>query len=349
MRGRAIRVNPNNRDKVGAIWHLVCLDPTTSIGGRDFEVLQQRFQAFTGVSLKGEAYIENGLSRLKLPEKWDETLPISQINKAMLQMSANHENVKQRWAAAIENGNILVQELRMPYKQDITFAETKRLHSVNVAKYLFTQIVAGICLFLPEAFLKNWTVLIQKGWLYALYILLVGMFIGFGPATFKAFKVYFLFGNQFKRTQKIAEALYQYPLATKRLTAPDTILEVASHQREDGVYSVYLKGANQHDGNLFVSLLEEIIAPINNPRYILELTSITKKFFGYRNYYTVPLRLGKNKKDAAAFYEYWQKHIGGAKLLYTRTREGRKTLLKARFAHIRYLLEEKPEKHNAWK
>ena len=77
MRGRAIRVNPKVPNKVANIWHLVCLDPTVGDGGKDMELLRQRFLAFSGVSLKGEAVIENSIQRLDLPEKWDTTTSLA--------------------------------------------------------------------------------------------------------------------------------------------------------------------------------------------------------------------------------------------------------------------------------
>ncbi|KPM31077.1 ATP-dependent helicase [Croceitalea dokdonensis DOKDO 023] len=349
MRGRAIRIDPNTKQKVGAIWHLVCLDPTVKDGGRDYAMMKQRFQAFTGVSLQGKPYIENGISRMQLPEKWDDVSDVSNMNNNMLYIAKAHYNLRQRWQTAIANGEYLVQELRVPFARETSFGKRNRLNAVNIVKYLLVQIIAGIGLFLPEAMVKNWTVLLRKGWLGMVYIILAGIFLGFGPATFKALKTYFLFGNQFKRSRKIASVLFNYLKASGQFTSVDTITGIVANQKTNGTYSIYLDGANQHDGSLFISYLETIIAPIDNPRYLITVTSFFKRFLGYRNYYPVPQEIGRNKKEASTFFKLWQQEIGGSKLWFTRTVGGRKLLLKARFSHVRYLFEEKPEKTNAWK
>ncbi len=349
MRGRAIRIDPNDSNKIGNIWHLVCIDPTVKDGGKDLAVLKQRFLAFTGVSLKGIPVIENGLGRLNLPEEWDDEADLNTINTEMIHLATKDTSVKTRWETAIQNGNVLVQELRMPYNRDKNFTETNRLNALNVAKYLLFQVAVGLSLFLPEVILKNLDILLGKGWLTFVYILLAGILLGFAPATFKALKVYFRFGNQFKRTKKIAHALYQYLKEAKLLTSTTNEMAVLAYQEKNGRFSIHLNGANQHDGNLFVKLLEEIIAPIENPRYLLRVRSGLKQFLGYKTYYAVPLVLGRKKESAQAFLKSWKSHIGGTKLVYTRTLEGRRLLLKARFSHVRYQFEERPEKATSWK
>lgn len=349
MRGRAIRIDPKDSDKVGSIWHLVCLDPTVEDGGRDLRVLNQRFRAFTGVSLKGDSYIENGLSRLMLPEIWAKGTDIDKFNKEMLCIAIDTLDLKNRWEIAIQKGNVLVHELRLPYSGSKSYKETKRFHSVNVAKYLFFEIVIGISFFLPEVFIKNLDIFLSKGGLVFFYIILGALFFGFAPAAYKALKIYFLFGNQFARSLKIAKALFGYLKSQKLFTTASRDLKVFSNQRKNGTYSIYLLGANQHDGNLFVKLLEELIAPIENPKYLILVNSRIKRFFGYKDYYAIPTLIGRKKEDAIKFSKHWKKYIGGSKIIYTRTISGRKLLLKARFNHIRYQFKDKPEKTAAWK
>src|SRR6476660_4360868 len=42
MRGRAIRTSPAKPDKAANIWHLVCIDPSPSGPGDDYETLRRR-------------------------------------------------------------------------------------------------------------------------------------------------------------------------------------------------------------------------------------------------------------------------------------------------------------------
>ncbi|APQ17476.1 DEAD/DEAH box helicase family protein [Maribacter hydrothermalis] len=349
MRGRAIRVDSKNPDKISAIWHLACLDPTAIDGGKDMEKLQQRFKAFTGVSLRGEVYISNGIDRLVLPLKWSETTDLSTINRDMLAKAQQKSVIGDRWNEAIKKGNILVRELKIPFSQDQPFAKTKRLHALNAGKYVMLEVVLGVSLFVPEFILKNMGAVLNKGIVQIVYLFFVALILGFGPKTFKALKLYFLFGNQYKKTKKIGKAVFEYLLNTKSLNFESNTAVINAEQNRKGTFSIYLKNASQHDSTIFISILEEVIAPIDNPRYLLINGNFIKRKLGIRNYYVVPKEIGKNKTEAIRFKKYWNKHVDGSKIIFTRTLEGRKELLKARFSHLKYQFEEVSQKAITWK
>ena len=349
MRGRAIRIDADVADKTGAIWHLACLDPTTEDGGKDMEKLTQRFEAFSGVTLTNTPSIENGLERLGLPEILNADLDLKALNAHMIKESKNRSVLKERWSTAIANGNVLIRALKVPYEKEIPFARTKRLAGLNAVKYLSVQIVTGLSLFLPEFMLKNFGSILNKGWLSVIYLLGSALIVGFGPKTLKALKVYFLFGNQFKKTKKIANAVFAHLVGQELLTTTSSEIYVVAAQNMKGTFIIHLEGANQQDCNLFVSLLDEVIAPIENPRYLLVGRSWLKRKLGFRNYYVVPTRFAKRKEDALCFQSYWNEHVDGSKILFTRNLEGRKQLLKARFAHLRYQFEEISKKTMTWR
>ena len=349
MRGRAIRIDADFQDKTGNIWHLACLDPTADDGGKDMEKLKQRFEAFSGVSLTGEPYIQNGLERLDLPQAYDESVSIRDLNKQMVAVSKTRSLLKSRWEVAISKGSILTRELRVPYAKSGPFEKQKRLTALNAAKYLSLEIMTGLAFFLPEFFVKNFGTIFNKGALTFFYILLGAIITGFGPKTLKAIKVYLRFGNQFKKTKKIAIALLTYLRKNNLLAQEHSKYEIVAEQENNGTFSIILMGANQHDSNLFISLLDEIIAPINNPRYLLVSKNWFKNVVGLRNYYVVPSQFAKKKSLALDFQKVWNSEVDGSKLLFTRTLEGRKHLLKARFAHLRYEFEELSKKTTTWK
>ncbi|WP_396632568.1 DEAD/DEAH box helicase family protein [Maribacter sp. R86514] len=349
MRGRAIRVDATDPDKTGAIWHLACLDPTAIDGGKDMEKLEQRFDAFTGVSLREEVYISNGIDRLVLPFKWSESTEIARTNKDMLQLSQQKSVFKDRWNKAIEHGNVLVRELKIPYGQEQPFAKTKKMHALNAGKYVMLEVVLGVSVFVPEFVIKNMGAVLNKGIVQVMYLFFAALFLGFGPKTFKALKLYFLFGNQYKKTRKIGKALLAYLLESKVFHFESVNATIHSEQNVKGSFSIYLKNASQHDSNLFISLLEEVIAPIDNPKYLLVNGNWVKRKLGIRNYYVVPKNCGKNKKEALLFQKYWNKEVDGSKILFTRSLKGRKELLKARFSHLKYQFEEVSKKAITWK
>ncbi|MDO6516271.1 DEAD/DEAH box helicase family protein [Zobellia uliginosa] len=349
MRGRAIRTDTNDPDKSGNIWHLACLDPTATDGGKDLEKLKRRFTAFSGVSIEGEAYIENGLDRLQLPEHFSGEAQLDELNKTMIDSASNREALKQRWHEAIDKGSVLVREVKIPYAGKTPFRKAKKMRSVDAAQYLLIELVAGLGLFLPEFLMKNITTLLNKGVFVFMYFLLAGIIIGFAPKTYKALKLYFLFGNAFKKTKKIANALLDYLMQTGQIHTEHSEVSVSAEQQANGAFVCCLKGASNYEGNLFVQLLHEILAPVENPRYLLIGNHWLKKKWGIRKYYVVPQSLGRRKEDALGFHRFWKKHVDDSKLLYTRTRSGRKELLKARLAHVVYQFKEVSEKTITWK
>ena len=349
MRGRAIRVDSKNLDKIGTIWHLACLDPTADDGGKDMVKLQQRFEAFTGVSLRDEIYISNGIDRLVLPLNWSGTVDLTTINENMLSAAQQKSDIKDRWTEAIETGNVLVRELKIPFGKEKPFAKTKRLNALNAGKYVMLQVVFGVSLFVPQFMIKNMGAILDKGILQVIYLFCTALIIGFGPKTFKALKLYFMFGNQYKKTKKIGKALLGYLLDNKTLYFESINAMIYTEQTLKGTFSIYLKDASQHDSNVFISMLEEVIAPIDNPRYLMINGNFINKKLGIRNYYVVPKNIGKNKTEAVRFKRYWKKHVDGSKVVFTRTLNGRKELLKARFSHLKYQFEEVSKKAITWK
>lgn len=349
MRGRAIRIDSNELNKTGNIWHLACIDPTIDDGGKDLEKLNRRFEAFSGVSIKGEAYIENGLSRLKTPSYFDFETDLEHINTNMLILASEREQLKDRWSSAIAKGNVLVRELKVPYQNALPYKEAKKLHSLDAGKYLLIEVISGIGLFLPEFFAKNITVLFGKGAFQFINILMAALLIGFAPKTYKALKLYFLFGNTYKKTKRIASGLFHFLYKTGHIKTSYTDVNMHAEQYLDGAFVCHLKGASNYESTLFVNLLEEIIAVVDNPRYLLVRTNWFKRRLGVRNYYVVPLMFGKRKEDAQLFHRFWKQYVDNSKLLYTRTTKGRKEVLKARLSHVIYQFKEVSKTTITWK
>ncbi|CAM4159260.1 DEAD/DEAH box helicase family protein [Zobellia roscoffensis] len=349
MRGRAIRMDANELSKTGNIWHLACLDPTINDGGKDLEQLKRRFSAFSGVSISGKTYIENGLDRLQLPEIFNEETDLDELNTSMVQSASERNTLQERWHEAIDKGSVLVREVKVPYSGKTPFRKAKKMRSVDAAQYLLIEVVAGLGLFLPEFLMKNIGTLLNKGIFQFVYFLLAGVVIGFAPKTYKALKLYFLFGNSIKKTEKIGKALLAYLIKTKRVYIGNSEITVETEQHSNGSFACYLRGASNHEGSLFVNLLHEILAPVENPRYLLVSSSWVKRTWDVRNYYVVPQDLGKRKKDAIEFHNFWKEHVENSELLYTRTKIGRKELLKARLAHVVYQFKEVSEKAITWK
>lgn len=349
MRGRAIRVRAGHPNKTSNIWHLACLDSTVEDGGKDFERLKRRFEAFSGVSLSETPSIANGLDRLSLPRTFNVEVDVEVLNAKMAKIATERELLKSRWFTAIENGNVLQRELRVFYQSNLPYKKQRQLLSLNMVKYLALEVMLGVGLFLPEFLVKNMQSILQKRYLSVFYLFVVGIMMGFAPKTFKAIKLFILFGNTQNRTKKIGKAILSVLEGTKMLQTDSSQLEVVLEEHGSGEFTICLKGASQHEGSIFIDLLEEVIAPVENPRYLLVNRNWIQRKMGIRRYYVVPNMFGRRKEDAIAFHRSWQKHVGRSKLLYTRSIEGRMELLRARLGHIKYQFHEISRKAITWK
>ncbi len=86
----------------------------------------------------------------------------------------------------------------------------------------------------------------------------------------------------------------------------------------------YLKDANEGESAIFASAMQEIMGPLDNPRYVIPrevkiitdnwlskmLPEVLAKYFRSRKdklemFHSVPKVLCKNKEDAAVFQRHW--------------------------------------------
>lgn len=138
-------------------------------------------------------------------------------------------------------------------------------------------------------------------------------------------------------------------VGTKILQTDSSQVEVILEEHGNGEFTICLKGGSQHESSIFIDLLEEVISPVENPRYLLVNRNWIQRKMGIRRYYVVPNMFGRRKEDAIAFHRSWQQHVGRSKLLYTRSIEGRTELLKARLGHIKYQFHEISRKAIIWR
>ena len=73
----------------------------------------------------------------------------------------------------------------------------------------------------------------------------------------------------------------------------------------------------------------EFLNPIENPRYLFIRKGKMNKM-QTTDYHAIPAIIGQKKENADMFKFLWKKYIGECDVVYTRSIEGRKTLVKAR-------------------
>jgi len=133
------------------------------------------------------------------------------------------------------------------------------------------------------------------------------------------------------------------------LTSNRDAISVSSYLLGKGDVVCNLVGANALENSLFAKALSQLLEPIESPRYLIIKTNIFRKRFDVENFYPVPELFGDKKENALVFQKHWNTHLGKTKLLFTRSVEGRKLLLKARLFHVYNAFKEVTKEVMVWK
>ncbi|MDG4866088.1 hypothetical protein P8605_48845, partial [Streptomyces sp. T-3] len=127
----------------------------------------------------------------------------------------------------------------------------------------------------------------------------------------------------------LADGLHAAKLASRGAEA------VAVEPDGTGAYRVHLDGVSPKESELFATALDELIAPVTTPRYLIPRYLVTAEGpeAGLRLYdvpppanavvhHAVPTVLGENRKRVDRFTEAWRRWVCDARPVYTRSPEG---------------------------
>jgi superfamily II DNA or RNA helicase len=353
MRGRAIRTQKGNGEKTGNIWHLVCIDPTSPKGGDDFDLLKRRFRSFVGVSFKEEPGIENGIGRLNLSKNIHDKNEAEKKNIEMLSNARDRESLKQRWETALKKGVTLVEEIKIPFPEEKEYKAVKSMYLNKTIGNLLATLGSGMLSFglgtlqgLSKV-ARNFKT-IQELYVFLAILGTIGIAI-YGRQTYKTLKLFLKYRDISKDIQKIGDALLNSLIKAGAIKTDQSKLRIKTSVDKWGAVFCHLEGGTTFDQSTFINALQEVISPIDNPRYVIIRKSRFMLFVKQKDYHSVPEILGRNKNLAEHFKTQWEKIVGACDLIFTRTLEGRKALLKSRVKSLSAQFEEKIEHVNKWR
>lgn len=348
MRGRAIRSLPGDPDKTANVWHLVCVEEEAPNSGEDYEMLSRRFMAFVGVSHQGRV-IENGITRLGLGSPPFNKARINQINREMIQRALDREGLRQLWHEALKNGkdgSHMVEEIRANKSylpRDFVFRNTLTAlfwQGLLWGGYVLTDIMRAF-----SKFRYDWAprqVLIMLGYAFGAAAIVAV------PKCLKSLWLIFRHGRIESSMRLVGEALVKALCHSGCIKTDISKLKVRAEQDGPGYVLCSLEGGTSYDKSLFLDSFQEILDPIENPRYILARGSVFGWFFR-KDYHALPEILGKTKETAIYFEKMWRKYVGPVRLHYTRTLVGRQRLLRARINSVSYALQKRADRRSCWK
>lgn len=353
MRGRAIRTDMNNSSKTSNIWHLVCIDPTSATGGSDFDLLKRRFKSFVGVTYHSKPSIENGVQRLNLPYNIHISSEAEKKNAETLLLAGDRENLKQKWKEALASGVNLVEELKIPFNGEKEYKALQSMYYTKTIAHLFAMLFSGLVSYFAgvlKALGQSARNIKTPSDLLLMVSILGGVgVLVFGRQAYKALRLYLKYRDIAKDVKNIGDALVHSMSFAKVFHTDIANLKVEASADSQGAVYCHLEGGTTFEKSAFITALNEIISPIDNPRYVITRENKFMLFIRQRDYHAVPEVLAQNKEVAEYFRTQWQSFVGPCDLIFTRKIEGRKMLLQARMKSLAAQLYENTEHINKWR
>ena len=330
MRGRAIRIDKTNPQKVGSIWHLVAIDRDSWSGLVDHDNLQRRFGTFVGLA-ENKPVIETGYQRLStlleagLAREESRRFAPFANNKQMLRRLKKVDKLAERWQSALntdENSRVL------PSVETSRLEALRSFHLTATFKKILKELAYGLGSVV--SFVLEYGEFDDPTFILTLFgLAMTWFFIKHLPQTIKATRIMLKHLPVDGSLQQIGLSLAQTLCETGKITTELNKLEVETCEAHDGTAYVSLTGGSFYESSLFADCMAEILAPIDNPRYLVVREG---QAFGAsrKDYHAVPACIAAKKALAEVFSNAWNENVGSAELIYTRNADGRETLLKAR-------------------
>lgn len=343
MRGRAIRSQPGNPDKTANVWHLVCVGDDRSDPGADLQTLTRRFKAFVGVSFV-ENVIENGIERLGLGDPPFGTQKIESINEQMRALALDRAGLRRRWEQALDRGGPgrLVDEVKAPEKTLPRLA-VRSIYTRAIHWQALTWGWVGACGVLSS--------LLSAGKFDVFDLLAYGLgLVGIimVPGTLDAISLARKHGPLEGSLRQIAEAVLEGLVYAGAIKSNPQKLMLTTEKGSLGTALISLQGTTSYESSLFLDAMQEVLNPIQNPRYlIVDKPAWHKSTLPEAR--AVPTLIGQKKEWATHLLQAWRRNVGYGDLVYTRTVAGRKLLLQAREMDLVMEPEQTADRVSCWK
>ena len=333
MRGRSLRLDPAEAHKVANNWDVICVARDHPKGAADYERLVRKHRNYFAITESGEiesgvGHVDQRLSPFGPPT--DEV--VGTVNREVIERCANREQIYALWRIGEPYRNLPTETVRIRAQRALGVSARRLAGSAPGApgpRFVQTRVVAG-----TGAGVIAGLITVAAGQ-DLLAVGLGGLFIagGVGWAAHSMRTYADRLGPSSSLDDlgaAIAEALIATGLVDNGLTA--AAVRVAT--QPDGYYRCYLEGATLQDSNVFATALDELLAPIRSPRWIIPryVSAPPRNFLGALRllagrlgsnrvgsavvYHAVPTALGANKARAQAFEAAWNRRVSAGKALF---------------------------------
>ncbi len=354
MRGRAIRIDPLRPAKVANIWHLATIDrlpaSAEAIAQRaawgalddgelssDLDLLSRRFRAFEGISNSGENRIESGLARLGL---FDGSDPAA-CNARTFGYAVDRAATARRWTTAIGEASprAHVREVASPnyVPRTLSWYDTLQWLMATAAGSAATAMFGQLRFVGATSGFASTAMLLAGAGTTASLVPLV-----------RAGQLAWRNGSLETSLGQVAEVVLEALRQAGLIDQDDAIGATFDiHRSPNGRCDVVVEGVSRATERVVLQAIAEILGPVANPRYLL----VRQSWLGPRrraDYHAVPAALGQRKEWAETFCALWRRQVGGSRLVFTRTPEGRLMLLRARARSFAAGFQRNVDRRSTW-
>ena len=333
MRGRAIRIDPNDPGKSANIWHLVTLEPeylftddlleranaylnpeTDKPVSYDFETVKRRFDTFMGPDYTTGA-IESGIERLSAIKPPFDKKGVERINAQMLALADDRDAVKQMWSGELSGDYSVAVDTETPKERQVPV--------FTFYNYILIALLAFVQAPLVQAFLDSvsqretipvsfFTLVLIVASLLVLYGLIRRLVLHFNPV----------------RSVKTLGIAVWKTLCDCNLISPAAKVETDA-DKYSAYVSLTLRNATIHEQNIFNTAMTELLSPIDNPRYII-IAGTKRGLFRYSLSFACPSVIGRKKEYSELLAKNLRNTTGRFHAVYTRTEAGRRLIIKCK-------------------
>ncbi len=352
MRGRAIRIDPERPAKVSNIWHLATVDQLApvEIADRfewgsmneptlirsDWELLQRRFAAFEGIPNHGDPNIRSGFERLGMDGN-----DIEAANRATLALAADRPAIARRWHQAIGAATL------RSHVREIAQAnyDPRHLSWRDTLRWLAASGASGGAMVAAHEGLRV-APSSDTAHLAAAVAIAFGIyaFPRFAKASWLAIRHRTLESSVAEVGKVVLSGLAE---ADQFSFGDIETAKVIGVRNLSGEVDIYVDGLNRAEERMVLDAVGEVLGPVANPRYLLERRSGWGPWRRL-DYHAVPASIAQRKEWAEAFHRLWKRHVGPSTLLFTRTVDGRRALLRARGQSLAAGFQRRVDRRSAW-
>jgi hypothetical protein len=336
MRGRSLRLDPRDPDKVASNWDVVCVAPDLARGSADYERFVRKhihLHAPTedGAIEAGPSHVHPELGPFAPPPACD----FEEINAWMRKRAAQSDVARERWRIgepyAGEELRTVVARVRQPARALTAPPERppgvpvdQRLHGLFATAALAGG-VAGALAFTP-------------------LVAPLGVAAALAAGAWAR--------GRLRRSRSILTDAAPLDLAARALCdayatldelTPEAAGSLTIEPRASGYLRCSLERATPEQSALFARGLDELLGPVAAPRYLVSRLvmesrtdlSLTARAMAGRpiatvRWHAVPADLGRLKPRAEALARSWRAWLGPSRLVFTqRSEDGRRALAEA--------------------